>query len=123
MKKKPFKLGDKVKFSSSLKDTGNSGFFRDLDYLNDEESKKFEDEVVINVVFKAPVEHEEMTGVVVGKRRISTNTDFEICQSYHPYEEDRQFLDVRHNYETIYLVACDLRGFKKVLPRDLEVAQ
>lgn len=123
MSEQTFKLGDKVKFSKSLKNTEKSGFPNDVKYLSEQELQNFEEEVVINVVFKAPVEHKEMTGIVVGKRRISTNTDFELCQEYHPYEEDRQFISVSHNFETVYLVACNLVGFKRVLPSDLEVVE
>ena len=123
MRKQPFMLGEKVKFSRSLKNTGNSGFPSDIEYLNDKEIQRFEDEVVINIVFKEPVKHKELTGIVVGKRRISTNTDFELCQAYHPYEEDREFISISHFFKTVYLVACNLRGFKRVLPEDLEVIQ
>lgn len=123
MKKLAFKLGDKVKFNKSLKNTDNSGFPNDVAYLNEKEIERFEDEGVINVVYKEPVEHKEMTGIVVGKRRISTNTDFELCQAYHPYEEDREFISVSHDFEVVYLVACNLVGFKRVLPEDLEVTE
>lgn len=120
MSEQTFKLGEKVKFSKSLKDTGNNGY-PSVEYLSEEEVQLFNEEIVINVIFKAPVEHKEMTGIVVGKRRISTNTDFELCQDYHPYQEDREFISVSHNFEIIYLVACNLAGFKRVIPGDLEV--
>lgn len=112
------KLGQKVKFKRSLQPTGASGFIDITEYINEEDYEKLIDSWV-NVTFKAPTDHKEMTGILCGKRRISTNSDFTIYQN----EWGDEKLDVKHNYETIYLVACNLNGFKKVLPQDIELVE
>ncbi|BDH60110.1 hypothetical protein MTP04_02400 [Lysinibacillus sp. PLM2] len=112
------KLGQKVKFTRSLQPTGTTGFLDNLEYIDEEDYEKLIDSWV-NVIFKAPRNHKAMKGIICGKRRISTNTDFTIYQN----EWGDEKLDVKHNYETIYLVACNLAGFKKVLPQDIEILE
>lgn len=120
-----FSLGDKVKFSRFVKRTGNLGIDSDTKLLTDEECEKLT-HGDITIQFRGAYDCKPSTGIVVGKRKNVFKTRFFLFENYIEMDDD-VYSDTRvereNFYETVYLVACDLRGFKRVLPRDLELVK
>jgi hypothetical protein len=102
------KLGQRVRFTKHwIK--GREGV--DLDSF-----EEYDGPITINKL--KPIE-EAKEGIIAGKRRlgVTSELDFE-CD--HPYMEDH-IVNLDTKYKHFYLVACDFRGFHKVLIDDVEV--
>lgn len=117
------RLGDKVTFKKDYVKTGNN-FDSDLIELlpQDEQDDIYADGYTL--VKLKPREHEtEMTGIVVGKRNLSLETEFEYMQYSDQgfgNPEDK-WESVTSKWESFYLVAINLKGLYKVKPEDLEL--
>ena len=110
-----FELGQEVVFTHSLKSTGRS-VDSNIEYMEEELYNQLQEDWV-NVRFKERVEHKEMKGIIVGKRRITTNGNFTINQDEYGDEHlERDIIQM-----TVFLVACNLAGFKRVFPEDIKV--
>ncbi|MFS0878078.1 hypothetical protein [Solibacillus isronensis] len=110
-----FELGQKVKFTHSLKSTGRN-VDSNIEYMDEKLYNQLCEDWV-NIRFKERVEHKEMQGIIVGKRRITTNGRFTINTG----EYGGEYLEKDIIQMTIFLVACNLSGFKRVFPEDIRI--
>ncbi|MEH7392427.1 hypothetical protein [Bacillus sp. JJ1474] len=112
------KLGQEVRFNKCLVKGQDAASFN---YLTPEQEKELEDTCQLKI--KKLVEKEfdkHKTGIVVGKRRVGIETTLEEAQSYEGDFLER-FSWYATTYDTVFLVACDIRGFYRVMENDLEV--
>ena len=111
------KLGDRVKFRKSLVKTGDSVIFG---YMTEDQEKELEDKGYIELVrWQVKDPQKELEGILCGKRRITISNTLEYDDN--PYRTEEGLVSVDSVEETVYLVACDLRGFYRVKEEDLEV--
>lgn len=106
-----YELGDKVAFSKHL--VKNEGLnleklLEENDDIYDYQHEKYK-----------TVEHNEKTGIVVGKRLIGKT-------SYLSYEENRYNDDFKWvctdtDYQTVYLVATNMAGLNRVREEDIKI--
>ena len=118
-----FELGDKVKFSKFVKRTGNTGIDPDIEHLTEEQEEKLTNDD-IQIKFRDSYDCKETVGIIVGKRTRVFETRFFIHEEYHQLDGDfyeNAFVGRENEYKPVYLVACDLRGFKMVEPEYLEL--
>ena len=111
------KFGQQVKFKRCLVKAKECAPYG---YLSKEQEKQLEDECLIKI--RKVIEKELdswKTGIVVGKRRVGIETTLEEAQSWDGDLLDR-FSWYDTTYDTIFLVACDLKGFYRVRESDLE---
>ena len=112
------RLGQQVRFIKCLS-KGHDGAA--YNHLTPEQEKSLEDTcqlIVRKLIEKEFAEYK--TGIVVGKRRVGIKTILEEAQNYEGDFLDR-FSWCDTEYDTVFLVACDLKGFYKVRECDLEV--
>ena len=120
-----FGLGDKVKFNKFVKRTGNTGIDSNIKYLTDEQEEKLSNDD-IQIKFRDSYDCKETVGIVVGKRTKVFETRFFIHEEYHQLDGDfyeNSFVGRENEFKPLYLVACDLRGFKMVEPKYLELVE
>ena len=113
-----FKLGDKVTFTKSL--SKQSGYGVDMSNYTDDQKKQLEDNGHINLVRYKYREHIQKQGFICGKRNIVTAALLEEVED--PYT-GWHLAQTHEKYETVYVVACDMRGLYRVRPEDLEVTE
>ena len=112
------KLGDKVTFSKSVQKTGDSA---SMGYLTEQQEKELEDNGYIKLKRFALKEHKPMHGIVVGVRSIVFEVN--LHESDNPYREKDYLVSESLGNTKVFLVACNLSGFKKVLPEDIELVE
>lgn len=112
------KLGQQVRFNKCLV-KGHDGAA--YNYLTSEQEKMLEDtcQLIVNKLVEKEFDKQK-TGIVVGKRRVGIKTILEEAQNHEGDFLDR-FSWCDTTYDTVFLVACDLRGFYRVREIDLEV--
>ncbi|MEC1373382.1 hypothetical protein P9D39_03530 [Heyndrickxia oleronia] len=112
------KLGQQVRFKKCLI-KGHDG--ASFNYLTPKQEKELENTCQLKI--RKLVEKEfgqHKTGIVVGKRRVGIETTLEEAQNHEGDFLDR-FSWYDTTYDTVFLVACNLKGFYKVREEDLEV--
>ncbi|MCU9614114.1 hypothetical protein OEV98_11135 [Caldibacillus lycopersici] len=112
------KLGQLVRFRKCLV-KGHEG--ASFNYLTPEQEKELEDTCQLRIKKLVEQEFEEYkSGIVVGKRRVGIDR---VLEESHDMEGNslEYFFVSDMNFETVFLVACDLRGLYKVKDSDLEV--
>ncbi|MGG0718712.1 hypothetical protein ABE096_14110 [Robertmurraya massiliosenegalensis] len=112
------KLGQQVRFKKCLVKGHDGASFH---YLTPEQEKELEETCQLKIkklVEKDLVNHK--TGILVGKRRVGIECVLEEAQNIEGDPQEYFFVSDL-TYETVYLVACDLRGIHKVRDCDLEV--
>ena len=112
------KLGTKVKFSKSF--SKNNGYFVDYEAMTEEQEKSLEENGFINLIRYKYREHNEKRGFICGRRNIVTAALLEEVED--PYR-GWHLMQTHENEQTVYVVACDMRGLYRVHPDDLEVVE
>jgi hypothetical protein len=117
------KLGDKVKVSKVL--VKSHEYLPDNpDLMTSEQKEKFEDGDPIWVQKRVIKEFEKVkTGIIVGKRRISLSNLLDWVEGDYymgDYSDIGKFQSIETTFETVYLVACDMKGLYYVRLGDLE---
>lgn len=113
-----FYLGDKVTFTESL--LKQSGYGVDYENLTDKQRKALENDGCINLIRYKYREHNEKQGFVCGKRNIVTAV---LLEEFKEPDGKWHLAQTHEKQETIYLVACDMRGLYRVRAEDLEKAK
>ncbi len=113
-----FYLGDKVTFTKSL--SRQHGYGVDYENLTDKQGKALEDDGYINLIRYKYREHNEKQGFVCGKRNIVTAA---LLEEFEEPDGRRHLAQTHGKYETVYLVACDMRGLYRVRAEDLEMVK
>ncbi|SET95299.1 hypothetical protein SAMN05421676_11240 [Salinibacillus kushneri] len=112
------KLGQKVKFSKSL--SKNQGYGVNYQYMTEEQKRELEEYGYIKLERFLEREHKEKEGFVCGKRNIVTTAWLEEIEN--PYSE-WDLVQTDDVFETVYVIACDMRGLYRVREDDLEVIE
>ncbi|MGE6260899.1 hypothetical protein ACQKCU_23985 [Heyndrickxia sporothermodurans] len=114
------KLGQQVKFKKCLVKGHDGAIFN---FLTPAQEKELKDTCQLKINKLVEKEFDKFkTGIVVGKRRVGIVTTLEEAQSHEGDFLDR-FSWYDTTYDTVILVACDLRGFYRVREKDLEVSE
>lgn len=112
-----FKLGQEVKFNKCYIKAGES-VSNEVDYMSEEHKSKWEEGEDIPIrKLKINDLGEYRAGIIVGKRNVGVSSlltwyDDEYVKSPH-------WRSIETTYETIYLVATNLKGFYKVPENEL----
>jgi len=113
---RPFTLGTKVLFSKSLSRQTDYGV--EMDNYTPEQQRQLEEHDRIHLIRFKEQKHKEKQGFVCGKRTIVTEAFLEEIE----YEfSGWQLQQTDRIVETVYVVACDMRGLYRVRQKDLEV--
>lgn len=110
-------LGTKVKFNQSL--SKQTGYYVNYERMTEEEEKQLNENGCINVIRYKPRKHKEKQGFICGRRNITTAALLEL-ELDDPYR-DAHLVQTQVKFETVYVVACDMRGLYRVREEDLEV--
>lgn len=109
-------LGTKVKFKQSL--SKQRGYFVDYEHLTKEEERQLKEDEYINLIRYKLREHKEKQGFICGRRDITSSAILE--EVYDDYA-GWKLVQTHGKFETVYVVACDMRGLYRVREEDLEV--
>lgn len=112
------KLGQRVKFSCSL--SKQSGYGVDMDNYTVEQKRQMEENGYINLIRYKPRKHNVKQGFVCGRRNIVTAAILEEIED--PYR-GWYLAQTHEKSETVYVVACDMRGLYRVREEDLELLE
>lgn len=112
------KLGQKVSFSKSL--SKQSGYSVNYDEMTTEEKEELENNGYIRLTRFIEREHNEKQGFICGRRNITTTAFLEEVEN--PYR-GWHLAQTECTHETVYVVACDMRGLYRVRQGDLEVVK
>lgn len=117
------KLGDKVIVTKVL--VKSHEYMPDNpDLMTPEQKQKWEDcdpVLVQKRVIRELEKHKE--GIIVGKRRISIANLLDWVEGDYylgDYVPDGKYQSIETTFETVYLVACNMKGFYYVRPEDLQ---
>ncbi len=113
-----FYLGDKVTFTESL--LKQSGYGVDYENLTDKQRKALENDGCIKLMRYKSREHKQKQGFICGKRNIVSVAFLEEVED--PYR-GWELVQTHEKEETVYLVACDMRGLYRVRAEDLELVK
>ncbi len=113
-----FNLGDKVTFIKSL--SRQHGYGVDYENLTDEQVQALENDGYINLIRFKYREHNPKKGFICGKRNIVSVAYLEEVED--PYR-GLELVQTYEKEETVYLVACDMRGLYRVRAEDLELVK
>jgi hypothetical protein len=117
-------LGDKVKLSKVLVKS-HDHLPDNPDLMTPEQKDKWEDGDPIWVQKRIIKGFESAReGIIVGKRRISVSNLLDWVEGdfyMGVYSDVGKFQSIETTFETVYLVACDMKGLNYVRPGDLEV--
>ena len=108
-------LGMKVKFHKSL--SKQSGYGVNMEHYTKDQNRQMEENSFINLERYNSIDHKEKRGFVCGKRNIVTSALLEEVEDYRGWHLSQ----IEEIYETVYVVACDMRGLRRVRLEDLEV--
>ena len=108
-------LGMKVKFHKSL--SKQSGYGVSMEHYTKDQNRQMDENSFINLERYKSREHKEKRGFVCGKRNIVTSALLEEVEDYIVW----RLSQTNEIYETVYVVACDMRGLRRVRLEDLEV--
>ncbi|WP_121615236.1 DUF6011 domain-containing protein [Virgibacillus halodenitrificans] len=109
-------LGQQVKFSKSL--SRQRGYGVNYEFMTDEQRRSLEDNDYINLVRYKLRQHNEKQGFICGKRDIVTAA---LLQEVEDPYRGLHLMQTHEKWETVYVVACDMRGLYRVRKEDLEV--
>ncbi|MDQ0412689.1 hypothetical protein [Mesobacillus stamsii] len=112
-----FKLGQEVKFNKRYVKSGES-VPNEVDYMNEEQKEKWENgEDILIEKLKMEDLGEYRAGIVVGKRNVGISS----LLTWHDneYVTNPHWKSIETTYETVYLVATNLKGFHKVPEKEL----
>ncbi len=112
------KLGQKVKFSRSL--SRQSGYGVNYELMTDEQKKELEEHDYINLIRFKLREHNEKQGFICGRRNITTAA---LLEEFEDQYSGWHLAQTHAKYETVYVVACDMRGLYRVRAEDLELVK
>lgn len=112
-----FKLGQEVKFNKCYVKAGDS-VPNEVDYMNEDHKRKWEEGENIAIrKLKINDLGEYRAGIVVGKRNVGVSS---LLTWYdNEYVTNPHWRSIETRYETVYLVATNLRGFYKVPENEL----
>lgn len=112
------KLGTKVKFNKSL--SKQSGYGVDYSNMDEEQKKSLEDNCYIKLERYKLRQHNDKQGFICGKRDIVTTALLEEIED--PYK-GWYLAQTDETRETVYVVACDMKGLYRVREEDVEVIE
>jgi hypothetical protein len=116
------RLGDKVKFTKVLVKS-HEHMPDNPDLMTPEQKQKWEESDPVLVQKRVIKELEKAKeGIVVGKRRISVDNLLDWVEGdfyLGDYAPDGRYHSIETTFETVYLVACNLKGFQYVRLEDL----
>ena len=110
-------LGMKVKFHKSL--SKQSGYGVNMEHYTKDQNRQMDENSFINLERYKVRTHNEKSGFVCGKRDIVTSASL-LEEQDDPYR-DSFLYQTDEVWEDIYVVACDMRGLRRVRLEDLEV--
>lgn len=112
------KLGQKVKFSKSL--SKQSGYGVNYQMMTEKQKQELAScDGIVLVRYKVR-EHNIKQGFICGRRNIVTTAELTPCE---PEYGDERLQQTKTVWETVYVVACDMRGLYRVREEDLELAE
>lgn len=106
-----YELGDKVSFAKHL--VKNEG--TDLDKLVEDNDDVYE----YHFEKYKTIEHNEMIGIIVGKRLIG-KTSY-LSYEANNYTDEFKWVCTDTDYQTVYLVATNMAGFNRVREEDIRI--
>jgi hypothetical protein len=117
------KLGDKVKVFKVLAKS-HEHMPDNPDLMTPEQKQKWEDGDPVLVQKRMVKELENpKQGIIAGKRRISVANLLDWVEGdFHlgEYAPDGRYHSIDTTFETVYLVACNMKGLYYVRPEDLQ---
>ncbi|MCK6203943.1 hypothetical protein KZX50_00580 [Bacillus infantis] len=106
-----YELGDKVSFSKHL--VKNEG--PNLERMQEEEEIDYYEYEKYKMI-----EHNEETGIIVGKRLIGKTSH--LSYEENQFDSDFRWVCVDTVYQPVYLIATNMAGFKRVREEDVKIA-
>lgn len=106
------KLGEIVRFKIDYIKTG--------EHLDPDNATEEQLDAKVTLIKLKPREHKNIKeGYICGKRQYAVSTDLYFDNEYYNEYTKMKFYSVGSEYETFYLVACNMNGFYKVKEEDL----
>jgi hypothetical protein len=106
------KLGEIVRFKVDYIKTG--------EHIDPDNATEEQTENMVTLTKLKPREHKTFKeGYICGKRQYAIKTDLYFDEQYYNEYMKNRFYSVGSEYETFYLVACNMNGFYKVKEEDL----
>lgn len=105
-----YELGDRVSFSKHLvkNEAPNLEKLLEEDEVYEYDFQKYK-----------YVEHNEMSGIIVGKRNIGKTSH--LSYEENSYNNEFNWVCTDTDYQTVYLVATNMSGFNRVKEEDMSI--